>query len=153
MIIRTRNVPKEIIPTVELKEAAEFFIDSLLTKRQSKNLSLNIVFEDMDIKGYCEWLDKPVKPKEFKIAISKKYKQKTILLTLAHEIVHLKQYTLGELTDQTTKSNVKWKKELINEDSIDYYYLPYEIEAYGLEFGLFYNLRMARLEASKRVTS
>ena len=58
-----------------------------------------------------------------------------ILKTLAHEIVHVKQYVMGEL---------KWRDaglvyKGINHDPknlMEYYDLPYEIEAYGREKGL-----------------
>ena len=72
-----------------------------------------------------------------------------VLRTLAHELVHVKQYITGELT---------WRKWTWREDSVsfptndeglywkglhyevadlrEYYELPYEIEAYGRERGL-----------------
>ena len=60
-----------------------------------------------------------------------------ILKTLAHEIVHVKQYALGEL---------KWRDagllyKGVNHEAMslmEYFELPYEIEAYGREKGLLY---------------
>jgi len=60
-----------------------------------------------------------------------------ILKTLAHEIVHVKQYVLGEL--RWRDAGLLYKG--INHEAMnlmDYFELPYEIEAYGREKGLLY---------------
>jgi hypothetical protein len=102
-----------------------------------ENIELSIVMSDIKHKGHIEWLDKPVKPRKFRITLNKHYKKKQTLITLAHEVVHLKQYAKGELTDQTTRNNVRWKKREIDEQTIHYFDLPYEVEAYGREWGLY----------------
>ena len=60
-----------------------------------------------------------------------------ILKTLAHEIVHVKQYVLGELKSRDVGLVYKG----INHNAMnlmEYFELPYEIEAYGREKGLLY---------------
>ena len=60
-----------------------------------------------------------------------------ILRTLAHELVHVKQYVLGEL--RWRDAGLLYKG--INHDPenlMEYFELPYEIEAYGREKGLLY---------------
>ena len=60
-----------------------------------------------------------------------------LLKTLAHELVHVKQYVLGEL--KTRDVGLVYKG--INHDAMnlmEYFELPYEIEAYGREKGLLY---------------
>ena len=60
-----------------------------------------------------------------------------ILKTLAHEIVHVKQYVMGEL--RWRDAGLLYKG--INHDPenlMEYFELPYEIEAYGREKGLLY---------------
>jgi hypothetical protein len=55
-----------------------------------------------------------------------------ILRTLAHEMIHVKQYIKGELTFR--RGQMCWKKNIVDistED--DYYCAPHEIEAYGKE--------------------
>ena len=47
-----------------------------------------------------------------------------MLTTLAHELVHVKQYELGQLTQN-------------NESDYNYWDKPSEIEAHGREIGLF----------------
>ncbi len=60
-----------------------------------------------------------------------------ILKTLAHEIVHVKQYALGEL--RWRDAGLLYKG--VNHEAMslmEYFELPYEIEAYGREKGLLY---------------
>ena len=74
------------------------------------------------------------------------------LHTLAHEMVHVKQYAKGEMdgilhkdgfqkwTGGEFKLNPRVTPAKVDNGVIaskwDYYYLPWEIEAYGLEVGL-----------------
>ena len=61
---------------------------------------------------------------EYRIDLDRSARLKTMLTTLAHELVHVKQYECGELTQNS-------------EDNIPYWDKPSEIEAYGREVGLF----------------
>ena len=61
---------------------------------------------------------------EYMIDLDKSLKLRDMLTTLAHELVHVKQYECGELTQNS-------------EDNIPYWDKPSEIEAYGREVGLF----------------
>jgi len=61
---------------------------------------------------------------EYMIDLDKSMKLRDMLTTLAHELVHVKQYECGELTQNS-------------EDNIPYWDKPSEIEAYGREVGLF----------------
>jgi hypothetical protein len=55
-----------------------------------------------------------------------------ILRTLAHEMVHIKQYVMSELTFKREK--MYWKNEVLGGMSEDEYYCsPHEVEAYGKE--------------------
>jgi hypothetical protein len=55
-----------------------------------------------------------------------------ILRTLGHEMVHVKQYIMGELTFK--RGALSWKKEKVGWMSEDEYYCsPHEVEAYGKE--------------------
>jgi len=61
---------------------------------------------------------------EYEIDIKRSLRMREMLTTLAHELVHVKQYELGELTQD-------------NEAEYDYWDKPSEIEAHGRETGLF----------------
>ena len=60
-----------------------------------------------------------------------------ILKTLAHELVHVKQYVMGEL--RWRDAGLLYKGINHSPDNLmEYFELPYEIEAYGREKGLLY---------------
>lgn len=57
----------------------------------------------------------------------------SLLTTIAHEMVHVKQYAKGQLRYQEEKRKVVpvWLGKFVKET--DYYSLPWELEAYGKE--------------------
>lgn len=59
---------------------------------------------------------------------------RNILETLAHEMVHIKQYVYNETNDTLTR----WRGKRINPDKVDYWIQPWEIDAFGREPGLLY---------------
>lgn len=75
-------------------------------------------------------------PKNFLITISNKFKILRTLIVLAHEMVHVKQHALGELKYRYNGEHTRWKDGTIDDDSISYWDLPWEIEAHGREKGL-----------------
>jgi hypothetical protein len=136
IIIRNPGQPK--VPTQELRDAAKFYTKLLLTERQSKHVTLKIKLADTGYdKGYIEWLDRPVKPKEFLITLSNKFKTRETLKSLAHEMTHMKQFIVGDLTDETLRSLPRWKREEVVLDKMDYFDYPWEIDAFGREVGLY----------------
>jgi hypothetical protein len=56
--------------------------------------------------------------------------------TIAHEMVHVKQYSKGELVDLSRSNSTRWQNNIIDK-STNYWDLPWEIEAHGKELGLF----------------
>lgn len=63
---------------------------------------------------------------------------KNVLLCLGHEMVHVKQYVMREMFDY--KNGDVWFKGFVYSDwdnDEDYYFLAWEIEAYGHELGLY----------------
>ncbi len=51
------------------------------------------------------------------------------VITVMHEMIHIKQYVLNELSDMPSGS-VRWKKRVINPENLDYWEHPWEKEAY-----------------------
>jgi len=64
-----------------------------------------------------------------------------LLRTLAHEMVHVKQYIMGEMTALSSDKNgigrVQWKSRVVDEYDINYRSLPWEKEAYRMERPLY----------------
>lgn len=124
-----------------IANAAEYYASLLLPKKIIKNISLNVVLKrkmDDDASGYCVMLDKDRNYKEFEIELDKKVNINEILKNLAHEMVHLKQYALGELSDGFIHARAtRWQSGHFDDQKIDYWDQPWEIEAYGRELGLY----------------
>lgn len=127
-----------------VKKAANFYAEYLLSStRIYNNLHVTIEFEKFDRGsdeyGCCDYVEENQSPKFFHITLEKRLNKKELLLALAHEMVHVKQYAKGEMKDMKRPAHiVKWHGQMINPEDIDYWELPYEIEAYGREKGLYF---------------
>lgn len=88
------------------------------------------------ITQYNDWY----KAREFEIQLKRHRSQKNTLLTLAHEMVHVKQFAKGELNSD----NDKWQGEKVDTEVVQYDDLPWEIEACSLEH-ILYGLYMDHL--------
>jgi len=140
--------------------AANFYADVLLGKRLSKNIYLDIEIEKRfgdDSQGECCNDEFKQNPRNFTIRLSRSGSD-DILKTLAHEMVHLKQYAKNELSHSyrpnfLTKSSIKFDLEITWKGKIwkpkkkehEYWDSPWELEAYAREPGLYHRY----LELSK----
>ena len=123
-----------------------------ISTRLSKNINLNIHMRHSEHEGesYVHDDANVKRPRDFVIVLDHhqmdrdEYGRKRgdtewghkILETLAHELVHVKQYIKRELTG-TSGVGLYWKGTKFElEDFRDYYELPYEVEARGNERGL-----------------
>jgi hypothetical protein len=116
--------------------AVQYFGDYLIpNKNLSKHLNVKVKFTNKikDI-GYAEidGYNSQNKPRDFIVTIHSNVGARVILETLAHEMVHVKQFVYGE----TNETLSKWLDFKIDSDKVDYWDLPWEIEAYGREAGL-----------------
>ncbi len=126
-----------------IDRASRFYADTLLGKRMSKHLIVDItLINNMKAKedayGYCSITGDVKKPREFEIEIdaSKEHILEDLLIWLAHEFVHLKQFVRLELFDYESGS-VQWKSRAFSATSIDEETAPWEKEAYRLEDKLY----------------
>ena len=143
--LQLRGIPKALL--ADMKAAVPFYLDLLLPGEQynevKRNLSIEIEYmkappEDEGAAGWTIPLDEET----FIIQIYSDFIECSPLQTLAHEIVHVKQYALGELRERVTKdksSSIIWKSKRWNppEGSHEYWDCPWEIEAFGREYGLY----------------
>ena len=117
-----------------VKRAALFYASQLMTPKMLENIFVRIKFDPkLDALGYAGVIDynESNKPREFEIEINPITGSHDILETLAHEMVHVKQYAYGE----TNEYGTRWRGQRIK--NLDYYDEPWEIEAYGMSTGLF----------------
>jgi hypothetical protein len=91
----------------------------------------------------CDYGDRY--PRDFIIRIDTSLSLKSFVETIMHELVHVKQFARGELKQINGRFN-KWNKEKYDLNKIDYWELPWEIEAYGRTPGLYYNFLLQNPE-------
>ena len=121
-----------------VQRASQFYAEQLFTKQLLRHIVVSIKFnKHLNAFGYSSIEKRNTKgaAREFLIELHPYISGVEILKTLAHEFVHIKQYVEGDLNDSQTE----WQGEAIDSDSMDYYSLPWEVEAFGLEVGLFTN--------------
>ena len=139
----------------EIETAIRFFADQLMDPRIVKNLKIDVeIMSKLNAQGECVNEDGFRNPRWFTINL-KKLDIDSMIRTLGHEMVHVKQYAKNELmTDmrinvskgKSILSATRWNGKVWSpkrkED--EYFDSPWEIEAYGREIGLF-----VRWEASQ----
>lgn len=146
MEINVYNTKKTRLKAV-ITEAAEFFAYQLMHSRMVDNLELDIEFyTKLDCQGLCINEDDTKRSRFFTIQLrnSKEDTECDIIQTLAHEMVHVKQYAKNEHVKRfaTTKNGIKiesvwlgksWRRK---QNENEWYDAPWEVEAYGREVGL-----------------
>ena len=121
-----------------LNEAVPFFVQKLIGYRTQSVLELSFVRTDMEECGMCEYEYSNISPRSFIIEIGKKVKGDEFIKTIAHELVHVKQYVKGELKERyTPRSHLLWHNKVVEVTEDSYYSAPWEIEARELEQKLF----------------
>lgn len=118
------------IPKIHLL-AINHFAELLFTPARISQLELTIKYKGLDVFGlvYIDNYNLKGKPDSFIIEINRCLNMDDKLKTLAHEMVHVKQYSLGYLNESMTR----WRGEKVSQN-ITYENKPWEIEAelYGL---------------------
>ena len=133
--------------------AAWWYAEKLMGKRLTASLEINIKFkkdlyEKDNNEGTAIWEDDSYRPREFTIELDSSCVIRNILITLAHEMVHVKQWAKDEMYEYMPKGKTeeewlkspkiaRFKSEKFNMDEVDYWDQPWEIEAYGRQLGLF----------------
>lgn len=146
-----------------VRKYSKFVLDKFVAPsvQQKAIVSINIVKkvdlydnEDIDdLKKWNAWCvreDAPNDKKKFTIILnasqinkrakSKLKKLKLLLVDLGHELVHVKQYLNNETFDYVS-GDVRYKGERFESTYINnvelYYDSPWEVDAYGREWGLY----------------
>ena len=148
--IHARNIDDKL--RVALYAMTEFAMARLVpSKRLRNNVSINVHLKHHEEGGEAmlsEDADR-YRPRDFKVIIDHHQAEiddygrtrtdtewgHTILRTLAHELVHVKQYLVGDLTWRD--KGMLWKGVMFAPEYLtDQLETPYEVEAYGKEKGL-----------------
>ena len=151
--LHARNIDTKL--RLALFAMTEFALSRLIpSNRLRNNLSITVHLKHHDEGGEAMLAETAnrYRPREFDVIIDHHraeiddYGRKrsdtewghNILKTLAHELVHVKQYVMGELK-YTTHGMVYKRTTYSPKNFFDYFETPYEIEAYGREVGLLVN--------------
>ena len=148
--LHARNIDDKL--RVALYAMTEFAMARLVpSKRLRNNVSINVHLKQHEEGGEAmlsEDADR-YRPRDFKVIIDHHQAEiddygrtrtdtewgHTILRTLAHELVHVKQYLVGDLTWRD--KGMLWKGVMFAPEYLtDQLETPYEVEAYGKEKGL-----------------
>lgn len=131
MIVFGRLSPKQTA-------ALNFFADALFSKQMQKHLQIRFSFRKSlkDYQGmvYVDEFNLQDKLRQFVIVINKKDTEEQQLITMAHELVHVKQFAYREIDASLTK----WRGKPVSEN-MSYVDQPWEIEADEVSLKL-YNL-------------
>lgn len=112
-----------------VESMVEFCINTLMPRMKTLDITVRLC-TPKGAMGYCLELDNK---REFDIEIDRTQSMRKMLETLAHEMVHVKQFARRELHP----ANDEWYGKTYNPKKVDYWDLPWEIEAHGRETGLF----------------
>ena len=144
MIIEVEGYRKQNLELYQsVGNAVEFYGEVLLGKRMAKNvyvlvkLTKNLKKKEQAY-GFCHIIDDNLsRPREFMIELDSSMKNsfEQILIWLAHEMVHLKQFVRKELWDYEIGA-VQWKTKRYS-SGMKYNDMPWEKEAYRLEDKLY----------------
>lgn len=123
----------------EVREAVKFATKELLPKEVLKNLTITIILKK-EVPFYAEMDETGTN--RFTVWIQNKMTKKWVLVSIFHEMTHIKQFITGQMKDLNPEgTKVIWNSRILEYDDDDplrrdYYRAPWEVEAYGREHTL-----------------
>jgi predicted nucleotidyltransferase component of viral defense system len=129
-MILTGNISKK-----QLK-AIHWFAQQLFSTQLSQHLHIKVSYKKVDTHWGLTIIDDYNQrgyPRHFTLEVNRSLSEHEKLMTLAHEMVHVRQYAKMELNEEMNR----WHGEYVNTDLIPYHEQPWEIEAYDLGDRLF----------------
>ena len=127
-----------------VESMVEFCIETLMPRMRTLDITVKLCKPNKAM-GYCLELDTN---REFELEIDKTQSLRKMLETVAHEMVHVKQFARRELHPATDV----WYGKTYNPKKMSYWDLPWEIEAHGRECGLFVRWAEKNKHAEKKWT-
>jgi hypothetical protein len=122
----------KVLASEELKHAADIM--------ELKKFKAWCVYDGMDDNGNKKFTIVTNYARINKRAKDPVVRLKNLLIDLGHELVHVKQYLNNEIFDYSN-GNVRFKGTVYDKshylDEEKYFFSPWEVDAYGMEWGLF----------------
>ena len=125
----------------EIANAVHFYAEYLMSERLLRNINIEIILEPDLIRNekdqaYCVNISETSAAREFEISVDAGLGKRALLLALAHEMVHVKQYAQGELKYNRRERLHRFQGKKYHPLYL-YWEQPWEIEAFGRELGLY----------------
>jgi hypothetical protein len=128
-----------------VSEITQYCMKKLVSTRLYNLLEVTVelkkdLFHKEDLYGDAspdDWGE--VRPKFYTVRIDSSLKLRPMLQSLCHELVHVSQYAKNDMREVTVKGVMctRFKGKNYPHDKTDYWMQPWEVEANGLERGLF----------------
>ena len=139
-----------------LHEITHFALPLMMSKRLANTLEINYkiinnLYSKEDILGDA-WSDEEGRyPKSFVIRLDANLPMREFLETAAHELVHVKQWATNQMREYSNQDEITaYNSKKINTAKVNYWDLPWEIEAHGREVGIFVRwVKQAKLHKRK----
>lgn len=133
MKIKTRKFKDRILINY-IREATKFYLEQLLPKNKLNKLEIDILaLDNINSDGSCEKVAK----NRYIIELKRGMSPELLMITLAHEIIHVKQYVQKELKTIYVKNNVVdvWMGKRYR--NVKYNNQPWEQEAFSKDENLY----------------
>jgi len=124
------------------RSLAEYTMNKFFTKQKQSRMKINVSFvkglyEKEQSYADCVWEDEHRFGNEFSIRLDPDQKINLLLNSIAHELVHVKQWAKGEYYELVHEPKVyKFNGKKVDTGKVDYWDTPWEIEAHGRAIGL-----------------
>lgn len=135
---------------MNINERVAFYVDAAAKRLMpdiEHELGINVKFvQDGVFDAWVEVDDHDFgepNPRDFNIYVRAELKEdeETLMKTLCHEMVHVKQFAYNELEEGGPGRVVYAGEDYYYSDSVaEYYNRPWEIEAYGLENAIYFTI-------------
>lgn len=115
--------------------AVEFVMSKFFNLDELEYISVEVNFtDDCDDEGGCAG---DIDDGDFLIEVKKDLPMRDKMITLMHELVHMKQHISLEMKYDISNDETTWQDKKFLNCYIDYWDRPWEIEAHGRQLGLF----------------
>lgn len=115
--------------------AVEFVMSKFFNLDELEYISVEVNFtDDCDDEGGCAG---DIDDGDFLIEVKKDLPMREKMITLMHELVHMKQHISLEMKYDISNDETTWQDKKFLNCYIDYWDRPWEIEAHGRQLGLF----------------
>lgn len=120
-----------------VRDMCEYLGEKLLGPRMSSKLTLWIYIKKLEdgFQGFVTWEDCNIRPREFTMELDNRMSDEELMLTVAHEMVHIKQDVRGQKRERYDRLTGTQQTYWLGEDhsKTPYKKQPWEKEAYKLQ--------------------